>query len=136
MTNLLKLFLNLGMPMLEQNLKYQTAEVEKIVKGMQSKLLFLPQFKFSTLSFTEKLIKFCIISSSAGTRAMHQICCEATKNKDVALIKLVPPAKTALEKFVYSVKVMLVSNKSADAFWMGNLKNKDLQGEAILSQVC
>ena len=29
---------------------------------------------------------------------------------------------------------MLAANNCVDSFWMGNLKNRDLQGEEILSQ--
>ena len=36
---------------------------------------------------------------------------------------------------MYKVKAMLVVNKCSEAFWMGNLKNRDLKGEEILSQV-
>ena len=32
------------------------------------------------------------------------------------------------------VKAMLAANNCVDSFWMGNLKNRDLQGEEILSQ--
>jgi Fanconi anemia group D2 protein len=32
------------------------------------------------------------------------------------------------------VKAALVANGCSAAFWMGNLKNRDLQGEDILSQ--
>lgn len=40
MTNLVKLFLTTGMPVLEVNLKFQVSEVEKIVKGIQSEFTF------------------------------------------------------------------------------------------------
>lgn len=32
------------------------------------------------------------------------------------------------------MKAALVANNCSAAFWMGNLKNRDLQGEDILSQ--
>lgn len=32
------------------------------------------------------------------------------------------------------MKMMLAVNKCEDAFWLGNLKNRDLKGEEILSQ--
>ena len=37
---------------------------------------------------------------------------------------------------MYRVKAMLALNKCHTAFWMGVLKNRDLHGEEILSQVC
>ena len=48
-------------------------------------------------------------------------------NKDVALTNQVPQLKKCLEAFVYRVKAMLAMNKCAEAFWIGNLKNRDLQ---------
>ncbi|XP_029669921.1 Fanconi anemia group D2 protein isoform X4 [Formica exsecta] len=99
-------FLNIGMPILEHNLKYQTDDVTSILKMMQG-----------------------------GTRYLHAICCDCTEKKNLPLTKYVPAAKSTLEKLIYSVKGMLVLNDSAAAFWMGNLVNKNLEGREILSQV-
>nr|CAI5860801.1 unnamed protein product [Callosobruchus analis] len=38
------------------------------------------------------------------------------------------------KKYACKVKATLVANNCSDAFWMGNLRNKDLEGEDILSQ--
>ena len=45
----------------------------------------------------------------------------------MSLTSQVPLMKRCLEAFVYRVKVMLTMNKCSDAFWLGNLKNRDLQ---------
>ncbi|XP_076295821.1 fancd2 isoform X1 [Lasioglossum baleicum] len=103
---LLRYFLNLGMPILEHNLKYQTDDVTKILKMIQG-----------------------------GTRYLHTICCDSVEKKDLTLTKYVPAAKSILERLLYSVKGMLVLNNSPTAFWMGNLINKNLEGQEILSQV-
>ncbi|KAG7203733.1 hypothetical protein KM043_013761 [Ampulex compressa] len=105
MPTLLRFFLNVGMPVLEYNLKYQTEEITGLLKQMQG-----------------------------GTRYLHTICCDSTEKKDTMLAKYVPIAKSALERLLYSVKGMLVLNNSPAAFWMGNLVNKDLEGHEILSQ--
>lgn len=102
---LLKFFLNLGMPILEHNLKYQTEDVTKILKMMQG-----------------------------GTRYLHTICCDSAEKKDLTLTKYIPVAKSILERLIYSVKGMLVLNNSPTAFWMGNLVNKNLEGQEIFSQ--
>lgn len=47
--------------------------------------------------------------------------------RDVSLTNQVPMLKRGLEAFVYRVKAMLTLNKCLEAFWMGNLKNRDLQ---------
>ncbi|XP_011267104.1 Fanconi anemia group D2 protein [Camponotus floridanus] len=101
----IKQFLNIGMPILEHNLKYQTDDVTCILKMMQG-----------------------------GTRYLHAICCDCTEKKNLPLTKYVPAAKSILEKLIYSVKGMLVLNDSAAAFWMGNLVNKNLEGREIFSQ--
>ncbi|XP_076231297.1 fancd2 [Calliopsis andreniformis] len=102
---LLKFFLNLGMPVLEHNLKYQTDDITTILKVMQG-----------------------------GTRYLHTICCDGAEKKDLTLTKHIPAAKSILERLLYSVKGMLVLNNSPAAFWMGNLVNKNLEGQEILSQ--
>ena len=51
------------------------------------------------------------------------------------MLTLIPVAKSRREKFIYRVQGMLASNNSLNAFWMGNLLNKDLDGEEILSEV-
>ena len=47
----------------------------------------------------------------------------------------VPLLKKFLEAFVLKVKAMLADHGCADAFWLGNLKQRNLKGEEIVSQV-
>jgi hypothetical protein len=51
------------------------------------------------------------------------------------LTSYVPIVRKTLETLIFRVKGMLVANNSPDAFWMGNLKNKTIAGDEILSQV-
>lgn len=69
-----------------------------------------------------------------STRFLQHVCSHSKVMKDIALTNQVPALKKALESFVYRVKAMLALNKCGDAFWLGNLKNRDLKGEEILSQ--
>ncbi|XP_065409268.1 Fanconi anemia group D2 protein isoform X10 [Chrysemys picta bellii] len=55
-------------------------------------------------------------------------------HQDLGLTNHVPLLKKSLEQFVYRVKAMLAFNHCQEAFWVGILKNRDLQGEEILSQ--
>uniref|UniRef100_A0A3Q2QE73 FA complementation group D2 n=1 Tax=Fundulus heteroclitus TaxID=8078 RepID=A0A3Q2QE73_FUNHE len=55
-------------------------------------------------------------------------------HQDTSLTNHVPAVKKSLELFVYRVKAMLTLNNCQEAFWMGNLKNRNLKGEEILSQ--
>ena len=52
------------------------------------------------------------------------------------LTSYVPVVRKTLETLIFRVKGMLVANNTPDAFWMGNLKNKTIAGDEILSQVC
>jgi hypothetical protein len=58
------------------------------------------------------------------------------KEKMAGLTIYVPIVRKTLETLVFRVKGMLVANNSPDAFWMGNLKNKTIRGDEIMSQVC
>ncbi|KAF7249877.1 hypothetical protein EYD10_04282 [Varanus komodoensis] len=69
-----------------------------------------------------------------STRQLHHMCGHSKIHQDTGLISHVPLLKKSLEQFVYRVKAMLALNHCQEAFWVGVLKNRDLQGEEILSQ--
>lgn len=48
-------------------------------------------------------------------------------HQDMKLTKHVPFLKKTLELLVCRVKAMLILNNCREAFWLGNLKNRDLQ---------
>lgn len=48
-------------------------------------------------------------------------------HQDTSLTNHVPAVKKSLELFVYRVKAMLTLNNCQEAFWMGNLKNRNLK---------
>ncbi|KAG8038455.1 hypothetical protein G9C98_006151 [Cotesia typhae] len=78
---LLKIFLESAIPTFEHCLRNHADEVTSTIKMVQG-----------------------------GTRYLNAICCHSTEQKDIALSKLIPNAKTILEKMVYSVKGMLVDD--------------------------
>lgn len=47
--------------------------------------------------------------------------------QDTSLTNHVPALKKSLELFVYRVKAMLTLNNCQEAFWIGNLKNRNLK---------
>jgi fanconi anemia group D2 protein len=69
------------------------------------------------------------------TRYLHSLCCQSKAIKDNSIIAQIPLIRQTIENLVYRVKAALAANKCNSAFWMGNLKNKDLHGEEILSQL-
>ncbi|XP_056647952.1 Fanconi anemia group D2 protein [Diorhabda sublineata] len=102
---ILKFFLSHGIPMMELMLRSKPDDVVAIFKTMQT----------------------C-------TRFLHHLCCYTKFTKDSSLVAYVPQFRLILESLVYRVKAALVANNCSTAFWMGNLRNRDLQGEEILSQ--
>lgn len=102
---ILKLFLNQGIPILEIMLKAKPDDVVDIFKTIQS-----------------------------TTRFLHHLCCHSKLTKDTTLLANVPQFRLTLETLVYRVKAALVANNCSDAFWMGNLRNRNLHGEDILTQ--
>ncbi|XP_067854548.1 Fanconi anemia group D2 protein [Heptranchias perlo] len=98
-------FLKQGMPLLDYSFKKHRDDVQSLLKTLQ-----------------------------LSTRQLHHMCGHTKINQDTSLTNHVPLLKKLLELFVYRVKAMLTINKCQEAFWLGNLKNRDLQGEEILSQ--
>ncbi|XP_066464425.1 Fanconi anemia group D2 protein [Eleutherodactylus coqui] len=101
----LETFLRVGMPLLDSCFKKHREDVQSLLK----------------------ILQLC-------TRQLHHMCGHSKIHQDTGLTTHVPQLKKTLEMFVYRVKAMLVLNNCQEAFWLGNLKNRDLQGEEILSQ--
>ncbi|KAJ3028149.1 UNVERIFIED_CONTAM: Fanconi anemia group D2 protein, partial [Siphonaria sp. JEL0065] len=70
-----------------------------------------------------------------GTRLLQVISNECKARKDTALLSHIPPLRKALEALIFEVKKMLVDNDLGEAFFMANLKHKNLKGETISSQI-
>ncbi|XP_007437862.1 Fanconi anemia group D2 protein-like [Python bivittatus] len=98
-------FLKFGMPLLDYSFKKHREDVQSLLKTLQ-----------------------------LSTRQLHHMCGHSKIHQDTGLTSHVPLLKKSLELFVYRVKAMLALNHCQEAFWVGILKNRDLQGEEILSQ--
>uniref|UniRef100_A0A8C5WYS2 FA complementation group D2 n=1 Tax=Laticauda laticaudata TaxID=8630 RepID=A0A8C5WYS2_LATLA len=68
-----------------------------------------------------------------STRQLHHICGHSKIHQDTGLTSHVPLLKKLLELFVYRVKAMLALNHCQEAFWVGILKNRDLQVSLCVS---
>ncbi|KAK8726859.1 hypothetical protein OTU49_010097, partial [Cherax quadricarinatus] len=102
----LELFLRSAMPLMDTCLRHHNQEVVTLLKSLQ-----------------------------VSTRHLQHVCTHSKVIQDTSLTRYVPLVKKLLEMLVYRVKAMLALNKCCNAFWMGNLKNRDLKGEEILTQV-
>ncbi|XP_030314496.1 Fanconi anemia group D2 protein [Calypte anna] len=98
-------FLKLAMPLLDYSFKKHRDDVQSLLKTLQ-----------------------------LSTRQLHHMCGHSKIHQDIGLTNHVPLLKKSLEQFVYRVKAMLAFNHCQEAFWVGILKNRDLQGEEILTQ--
>ena len=67
------------------------------------------------------------------TRYLQHVCSFSRGKSDAALMVHIPPLRKLLEQFVFRVKAMLALNNSLEAFWLGNLKNRDLAGKELNS---
>ncbi|XP_036387647.1 Fanconi anemia group D2 protein [Megalops cyprinoides] len=101
----LEAFLKLAMPLLDFSFKKHKEDVQSLLKTFQ-----------------------------LSTRQLHHMCGHSKIRQDTGLTNHVPVLKKSLEQFVYRAKAMLARNHCQEAFWLGNLKNRDLKGEEILSQ--
>ncbi|KAJ3390789.1 Fanconi anemia group D2 protein [Entophlyctis sp. JEL0112] len=70
-----------------------------------------------------------------GTRVLQVISNECKAQKDEALLVYIPPLRKALEAFIFEVKKIMVDNDLGQAFVLGNLKQRNLKGERVSSQI-
>ncbi|XP_027719829.1 Fanconi anemia group D2 protein isoform X2 [Vombatus ursinus] len=123
--NLVKVFDS--RPVLNVCLKYGRLFVETFLKQC------MPLLDFSFRKHREDVLSL-LKTFQLSTRQLHHMCGHSKIHQDTSLTNHVPLLKKTLELFVYRVKAMLILNNCQEAFWLGNLKNRDLQGEEILSQ--
>ncbi|KAI3654840.1 hypothetical protein MP228_000220 [Amoeboaphelidium protococcarum] len=77
------------------------------------------------------IIKECQIA----TRQLQSVCGYSKEYKDVNMTNAVPLTRKSLEQFIYKIKAMLSHHNVQGAFWIGNLKHRDLKGEVLSSQM-
>lgn len=101
----LKIFLQYGMPMVEQCLKTSSERVINLLKSLQK-----------------------------TTRYLHYLCCTSKKIQNSSILAQIPFLRQTIETLLLKVQAALVANNCSLECNFGNLKNKDLEGEEILSQ--
>ncbi|KAG0083304.1 Fanconi anemia group D2 protein [Podila epicladia] len=70
-----------------------------------------------------------------ATRSLQNVCSHAKASKEQILMSMVPSIKKTMEFLIFQVKLMLETNDARVAFWVGNLKHRNLAGEEISSQL-
>ncbi|XP_017048859.1 Fanconi anemia group D2 protein [Drosophila ficusphila] len=69
------------------------------------------------------------------TRFLHQLCCHSKSIKNTAIISYIPSLRETIETLVFRVKALLAANNCHSAFHMGNMINRDLHGDSIITPV-
>ncbi|XP_053945249.1 Fanconi anemia group D2 protein homolog [Anastrepha ludens] len=101
----LKLLLQHGLEVINQTLREDPGRVSEFLKSLQT-----------------------------VTRFLHNICCHSKALQNTAIIGQIPALRETVETLVFRVKAIMTANKCSSVFSMGNLKNKDIHGDEILSQ--
>ncbi|XP_057379729.1 Fanconi anemia group D2 protein-like [Daphnia carinata] len=101
----IEFFYKLAMPLLDKQFKNIKEESQELLKNLQK-----------------------------STRMLQNVCNHAKISSDQTLAANIPAMTRIREAIFYRVKHMLAAHGCAGAFWIGNLKNKNLKGQEILSQ--
>uniref|UniRef100_A0A1B0FNR3 Fanconi anemia group D2 protein n=1 Tax=Glossina morsitans morsitans TaxID=37546 RepID=A0A1B0FNR3_GLOMM len=68
------------------------------------------------------------------TRYLHHLCCHSKAALNTAIISQIPSLRETVENYLFRIKALLTANNCGSVFLLGNLKNKDLHGDELLSQ--
>ena len=63
-----------------------------------------------------------------STRQLQNICTHGKTKKDASMMSAVPGLRKTLESLIFRTKQMLRSNDRMDMFWLGTLKNRNIDG--------
>lgn len=70
-----------------------------------------------------------------STRQIQNICAHGKVVRDSMMMKFVPALKRGMEAVIYAYKGILADNHLLETFWIGNLKNRSLDGKEVASQM-
>ncbi|XP_039275452.1 Fanconi anemia group D2 protein isoform X2 [Nilaparvata lugens] len=104
--SILRLFLNNGMTVCNYMFKTESNDVSAVLKKLQ-----------------------------VTTRYLHTVLNYVKVSKVAGFQQYLPAARSVMESIILQVKNTIVLNNCTDAFYLGSVKNRDLKGQEILSQV-
>ena len=76
-------------------------------------------------------VVFAVKIVQRSTRQIQSLCAHAKITRNSAILAYVPKIKKQLEQLIYLIRETLKKAGAEDAFWMGNLKNRYLNGEEV-----
>lgn len=132
----IKLFLQHGMASIESNMQRKYEDVHKFMTNLQNSTRFLHSLCCHSKVFFFFLLKDFNLDLHFFSITNFGISFNSKAIKDTAIIAMIPQLRETLSQLMYKVQAAVVGNNCSSGFWAGNLKNKDLHGDEILSQVC
>jgi len=99
--------------------------------------LFLSTISLLATHFLEYKdhIRAILRTLQSSTRILQNLCAHAKVQKDRSLTNIVPSLRKVLETLIFKVKGLLQANNVLNAFGVGSLKHRNLQGEVVSSQL-
>ncbi|KAG0207657.1 Fanconi anemia group D2 protein [Mortierella sp. GBA30] len=86
------------------------------------------------LQAATRSLQYTLINADIN-RIIQNVCGHAKASRQETLVAMVPAIKKTMESLIFEVKLMLENNDASAAFWLGNLKHRNLAGEEISSQL-
>ena len=85
---------------------------------------------FVTVYFNEHEEQVILVLKTLqnSTRQLQNICTHGKTKKDASMMSAVPGMRKTLESLIFRTKQMLRSNDRMDMFWLGTLKNRNIDG--------
>uniref|UniRef100_A0A1B6D3Q6 Fanconi anemia group D2 protein n=2 Tax=Clastoptera arizonana TaxID=38151 RepID=A0A1B6D3Q6_9HEMI len=69
------------------------------------------------------------------TRYLQTVCNFIKVSRDAGLNQYLAPVRAVMETILLKVKNLVILNNCSDAFFMGSMKNRDLKGDLITSEI-
>lgn len=127
---MLKLFLAEGMSVCQNLFKVRSKEVSKVLKNLQ----VITRYIQNICNYTK--VRFYLNwNINLSIKTYFYFYCLYQVIKDNALSNCLPNIRGILEALILKVKNVIVMNGCTDALFMGTMKNMDIKGDEIMSQV-
>ncbi|KAF9398004.1 Fanconi anemia group D2 protein, partial [Podila epigama] len=110
-------------------LKHSKTFMEQFIKRV------IPFLGVHFKGYQDQVAKIFKHKLQPATRSLQNVCGHAKASKEQSLMSMVPSIKKTMELLIFQVKLMLETNDARAAFWLGNLKHRNLAGEEISSQL-
>lgn len=122
----IKIFLQHGIPLIKTGLRSNSEKILEFLQGFNHIASFLHK-----ICCHWKVKSGFIAELGRNVNFEHNF----QANQNNTIMAQIPFVRETIETLLIKVKAVLAANNCAAAFWQNNLKNKNLHGEEILTQV-